>query len=441
MKQLLIYCLLLISLAANAQDEGNKINLWKSKKIKTENGLKGIKNGKDWTVPPKYHKLEAYQWNYLLCFKGELLDVYSNGVENTLLIEDLPLSKLGTYLPFANNSNSLTWKNGKWGFKNSILTVPEKFDSVFTICLEYYGSKPSKPDCGQYIGVKIDGKIGVYDNINKEIVAPGNYTGFTYTFYSKEISGHNFLLAAMKPNGELDYYDPYQKGVLPDFQKTLNAGLNETKQWENFWTGLKVFRSANDGIGLITSEGKIFLPPAAELIEFQGYTFTCSGGKLKASNYNAAPAELADTVLLTSVKTGMFLSGWINISYLGKGLDPEFKQNVKWDYDYKQPVIEERHCLYCEEGVVRYSTTSVVGTKVIQEAQTYTSKYKTTEDIHGNYAIVTEKYTIPPKVQNILKTEEKTAVCSFCKGYVDYSKIYRWDEATHLFVGYFKYQK
>jgi hypothetical protein len=51
MKQLLIYFLRFISLATSAQDEGNKINLWKNKKMKTENGLKGIKDGKEWVFP------------------------------------------------------------------------------------------------------------------------------------------------------------------------------------------------------------------------------------------------------------------------------------------------------------------------------------------------------------------------------------------------------
>ena len=48
-------------------------------------------------------------------------------------------------------------QNGKWGFKNSIVTVPERFDSVFTICTQYYEGKPFKPKCDDYVGFKING--------------------------------------------------------------------------------------------------------------------------------------------------------------------------------------------------------------------------------------------------------------------------------------------
>ncbi|MCO5231179.1 MAG: hypothetical protein M9958_08485 [Chitinophagales bacterium] len=185
-----------------------QIKLMKDEKIKKENNLYGIYYNKEWVLPCKYDKIEAYEWNYIFAYFGNSVDVYSNsmGTWKKLLQGKLPIQYLDLYKSFANTDNYPIYEQGKWGFYNDIYRIEPQYDSLFVICKEGANGTNGKRDCNSVVGAVKNGVKGVVKNDGKEIVFNSDYISYKYIFDNAK---ENFYIIATHKSGVEVNYDIY----------------------------------------------------------------------------------------------------------------------------------------------------------------------------------------------------------------------------------------
>lgn len=445
MKQLFILFILLCSGVATFGQ--NKINFSKGEKIKKEGELFGLMKGKDWIIPAKYDELKVVggYGSYIQATRGELADLYRNSFGNKALeVSGLNSTQLNTFLSWPYSDNEITFNAGRFGFKNKIHTVEAIYDSIFQICK--IGSPTS---CSDAVGIRLNGKIGMLDNLGEVIIPLGDYVSVQYEFLPIAIEEHHFLGIATKSNGDRDFFKPTmnnfnKQAQLLNFEEKYIAGKEGADYFKNFWKGLKVFRNAQGALGLITTKGKLFLPAAAARIKYQSLVITASpDGGIQYNDGNTYNKVVkSDTVVISTLMGSVYYTDFTSISFYPKGLREEFNQEkVKIGYDYTKPIIESTHCTLCKKGIVTWDETETT-TKVIRKEETVT---KTTQsvvaDLNDRFVTVTTSYTIPAEVEKTIKTTPRSGVCNNCKGHVDFTKTFRWDASKNAFLGYYSYEK
>lgn len=211
------------SVESFAQD---KVSLNKGEKITKENNKYGIKNGKEWTLPCKYEKLEAYASNYVFAYNENEVDVYENtysGSTRKLLYEKLPIHCLNIYKSFANTKFILNYAYGKWGFSKNGLVREPQYDSLFVICLDGSKTNSSAERCGDLIGVVRNGKIGVLDcnmvRYNWEIPL-GDFTGIKHYYDPSKDEEERFPIVCTHISGAKVFY--YRFKVKTHFAEAIN---------------------------------------------------------------------------------------------------------------------------------------------------------------------------------------------------------------------------
>lgn len=445
MKQSAILFILLFSVVATFAQ--NKINLFKDEKIKKEGELFGLMKGKEWIIPAKYDELKAVggYGSYIQATYGEMADLYYNSFSGKEIVASgLTPAQLNTFLLWPYSDNKIIFNAGKWGFKNAIRTVAAIYDSVFSICTI---GNPTR--CKDAVGIKLNGKIGMLDNLGEVIIPLGDYVSVQYEYLPIAIEGYHFLGIATKSNGERDFFKPKMNNFnlqeqLLNFEEKYIAGKEGAEYFKNFWKGLKVFRNAQGALGLITTNGKLFLPAAAERIRYQSLVITASpGGGIQYNDGNTYNKVVnSDTALISSLMGSVFYTDFTSISFYPKGLREEFFQdNLKIGYDYTLPIIKSTHCTRCKNGIVTWEKTETI-TKVIREEETITTTTQSViADLNDRFVTKTSTYTIPAEVEKTIKTTPRSAVCSNCKGHVDFTRTFRWDANKNTFLGYYSYEK
>jgi hypothetical protein len=445
MKQLFILFILLCSGIATFGQ--NKINLFKDEKVKKEGELFGLMKGKDWIIPAKYDELKVVggYGSYIQATRGEIADLYQNSFGGkAVVVYGLNPAQLNTFLSWPYNDNKIIFNAGKWGFKNTIHTVEAIYDSVFVIC-----TMGNSRDCDDAVGIRLNGKIGMLDNLGEVIIPLGDYVSVQYEYLPIAIEGYHFLGIATISNGARDFFKPKMNNFnlqeqLLNFEEKYIAGKEGADYFKNFWKGLKVFRNAQGALGLITTNGKLFLPAAAARIRYQSLVITASpDGGIQYNDGNTYNKVVnSDTAVISTLMGPVYYTDFTSISFYPIGLREEFNQEkVKIGYDYTIPITESTHCTLCKKGIVTWNETETT-TKVIREAETIT---KTTQsvvaDLNDRFVTKTTTYTIPAEVEKTIKTTPRSGVCGNCKGHVDFTKTFRWDASKNAFLGYYSYER
>lgn len=379
-----------------------EIKFYSNEKIKSENGLKGVKRDKDWTVPPQYDKIEGYgkskfSADYLLCYKGAVIDVYKANFNQELVVTGLNQSQLEVFklyescpkIPIIKDKkwtdvadnltpsqkkvydnlypNEIAYiKNGKWGFANGYYNVEPKFDSLFTICYEDYAGKQN---CNDINGVTINGKKGAVTSEGVYFIQPDNYTSFKYEYIARELNRQHFILTCTKANGTKDYFNPLARIKLEGFETYLNEYAN----YVNFIKSLKVVKGKNNKLGLITTDGKLVLPTLANEIYFYTsckFYFLFGEFRIQDGKGNTINNTSGDTIPISSILSDNEIKSSVanlTIKTNSESLtNKEITIEVTDKYDYKAPLntyykcsnctnpSNNEFCRYCNANTVRY---------------------------------------------------------------------------------------
>jgi hypothetical protein len=252
--------LLFISLSVTAQ---NEIKFYNDQKIKKENNLYGVMMDKKWVVPAKYDKIEGFggltkindkvyttNGGYLVCYRGQVMDLYDAGYPNKLVVSDLNPAQFELFKRYSGRKNIVLvagekWanavdeftekekiinsnfrggtafvKNGKWGFATQYFYVAPQFDSLFTICQEDAAGVINNSECDEVVGVLSNGVRGVVDAQGKVIVLNNDYTSFRYRF-----TGESFQVLCLHKSGIEVPYDRYAETKNIYIETKNNAGL------------------------------------------------------------------------------------------------------------------------------------------------------------------------------------------------------------------------
>lgn len=252
--------LLLVSLGARAQ---NEIKFWNDQKIKKENNLYGVMMDKKWIVLARYDKIEGFgglskigdkfyttTGGYLVCYRGQVMDLYDSGYPHKLEVSDLTPAQFELFKRYSGRKNiplteNQKWanavdeftekekiinsnfrggtafvKNGKWGFATQYYYVAPQFDSLFTICQEDAAGKIDNSKCDEVVGVLLNGVRGVVDPQGKTIVMSNDYTSFRYRF-----TGESFQILCMHKSGIEVPYDRYADTKNIYIETKNNEGL------------------------------------------------------------------------------------------------------------------------------------------------------------------------------------------------------------------------
>lgn len=196
-----VVCLFIFSHSLSAQTE---ISLIKGEKLKKENNRYGITYNKEWTVPCKYIKLEAYAWNYVFAYTEDEVDVYSNGPKKPLIHSKLPLKYIDLFKSFANTNIDPQYADGKWGFSTKYYKIAPQYDSIFVMCVENSANKKENWSCDDVIGVTTKGASGVVKANGEVIILSTEYIAYKARF-TDGAKGKHEIVATHKTGIEITY--------------------------------------------------------------------------------------------------------------------------------------------------------------------------------------------------------------------------------------------
>lgn len=336
------FLLTIVSFRINAQDN---ITFYGGEKIKKEKGLVGIKRGDTWTIPAKYTKIEGFYYRYLICEKASQFDIYKDS-ERLLILENINSSQLQTFKTLLPSRITPTFNNNKWGFEIEKTKVTPMYDSVFRI------EETINPVISDRIlGVSINKKQGVLLINGVTLVEPDDYISFRFENLNiSSIIGSEDVLIGTLSNGKKRFFSVSHKKDLGFIEDRYIESKNKAIEFEKFWKGLKVYKSANNKVGLITANGKTFIPPVADEINFQGIKVFSRNNQLMAQT--SYEYKLTDTVLVSKIDyKEMYLSEGTTYCIIKVQLTNklvEFKTH--FDFDYKTPMTTYFNCEICKRG-------------------------------------------------------------------------------------------
>ncbi|MBE7443623.1 MAG: hypothetical protein KF732_09145 [Flavobacteriales bacterium] len=339
-----IYLLLSYATAINAQDN---INLYGGEKIKKEKGLIGIKHGDTWIVPARYSKIEDFYYRYLICEKESLFDIYK-GSERLLILENINSSQLQTFKSLLPSGIIPTFINNKWGFEIGKTKITPIYDSLFRI--EEGERTSALPD--NILGFSKDKKFGVVLNNGTTLVEPDDYMSFKYEYLTiSSLIGSKDVLIGTLSNGKKRFFSVSNKKDLGYIEDIYIESKSKATELENFWNGIKIYKSDNNKLGAITGNGKTFVPPVADEISFQGVTAYCRNNQFFArKNFEY---KLSDTLFVSSKKDfgGLYLSEETTYLTVKVQLSNKLIElKAHYGFDYRASITTYFNCEICKNG-------------------------------------------------------------------------------------------